>query len=217
MATREPWHEGIDQHPQVGADQRVIVVAEVVDQVLGQLRFDAHIRLAHLCDESVQICWLCVSHLVALILCTLLRLKISLSCYYLCYFRPNFTLIKLFAIHFLYFIGGRCSATLFLTISLSISNVSLIFLFAKLFLITFSLTTSKRSWKLIRGNFSGTYCMKKKIQQCSPTGIYGFSDYSFSQKSQKATTKNIARKSRFSLSNMLKILPQTYTKQSWQP
>lgn len=77
MTAREPWHEGIDQHPQVGADQRVIVVAEVVNQVLGQLRFDAHIRLAHLCDESIQICWLCVSHLVALILFTTSLINIT--------------------------------------------------------------------------------------------------------------------------------------------
>lgn len=65
MTASQPRHERVDQHPEVRADQRVLVVAEVIHQVLSELCLDAHVRLSHLCDESIEIRGLRVCHLAS--------------------------------------------------------------------------------------------------------------------------------------------------------
>lgn len=64
VAPREPWHEGVDEEAQVRAYERGLVVAEIIHQVLGQLRLHADVGLAHLQNETVQVGWLCVCHFV---------------------------------------------------------------------------------------------------------------------------------------------------------
>lgn len=55
VAARQPRHQLVDQQPQILALNRVVHVAQVRHQVVGQLRLHAHIGLAHQQSVAVEI------------------------------------------------------------------------------------------------------------------------------------------------------------------
>lgn len=62
VTARQPRDEAVDETAEVGAGEGVFAVAQVVDQILGQLGPYPHVRLAHLANEPVQVARLLVRH-----------------------------------------------------------------------------------------------------------------------------------------------------------
>lgn len=62
VTARQPRDEAVDETAEVGAGEGVFTVAQVVDQILGQLGPYPHVRLAHLANEPVQVVRLLVRH-----------------------------------------------------------------------------------------------------------------------------------------------------------
>lgn len=66
MASDQPWHQCINEQPQIGALDRVVHFTQIRNQILGQQRLKPHVGLGHHVHIAVDVRRFVVSHCRAL-------------------------------------------------------------------------------------------------------------------------------------------------------